>query len=478
MNFNGTDLTTILKVNKITGRGLTEWEVGTLAVPNRDGLYYRNGSKRRKERIINVDVTIMAKSMRDLRGKIDQLNNILDVDEPKPLIFSDEPDKVYYAIPETPSNGDDGIDYINQSTIKFICPDPYKYGPEISLSFDTDVFTISNNGATEAKPVFDLEAKVPVTIAAIQNQLGEHVILGQPTTTTDTTYQKEVLVMRDTCSTTTGWTQAGYVDNGYIGGNIGVDNDAFIAETVGSAILPYAWQGPSIKRSIGKSLQDFRLEVEVELLNVGRADITGMIEIYMLDDANNTVAKIGIEDVWTNIERVQGKMQLGNLGADRYQYYPIVEKYYGWNNYKGILRLTREGNMWHPYWALVRADGKHDWVSSAFRYTDFDGKYSAKVTQVQIALRLFAGTTKANMRIKDIKVYELNVNSGDVPIIANPGDHIIIDSENDDILINGESRMDLKSFSSSFFTLKKGNNELVVTPEGAFDVTCRYKERY
>lgn len=430
-----------------------------------------------KTRKITVPVNVFYSSISELQKIKEEIASWLIHDEPKELIFDDESDRTYFAIVDGSLELNENLK-VGKGTITFLCPDPYKYGPEVSVKFTSDVFSVINSGTAETLPTFELEVLKPITLAMIQNQDNEYIMLGKPAPIDTPPFVRQELVLHDTCDTITGWAPATYVDNGYLAGNIISTGGAFVVDKVGSAIEPYNWQGPAIKRSIGATLKNFKMEVLVDLLNVG-ANVTGMIEIYLLDSSNKTVMKIGIEDVWPAINQVQGKMQLGELNANRYHYYRTPDYPWGWNNYSGVLRLERDGYKIRPYFALIDSSGREDWVASSFIYYDYESKYQTPITQIQVAMRIWPVTERATMRVKDIKFWRYNEPvSNEVPYIAAPGDVITFDHKTKDILINGEDRMDLKDFGANFFRLKKGENKLIVYPDGAFRTTVKYRERY
>lgn len=75
-------------------------------------------------------------------------------DELKPLIFDDEPDRIYYAVVDGSFDPDEILKW-GQGVIPFICPDPYKYGEEESLILGD--FPIRNVGTLKTNPVFSIK---------------------------------------------------------------------------------------------------------------------------------------------------------------------------------------------------------------------------------------------------------------------------------------------------------------------------------
>ena len=416
----------------------------------------------------------------DSAGEFDQLKHqlfYLFYSEDELTIIRDlTPNREIHVLQEN----DYDIENITQSdgdfSILLTMIDPYAYGQEKTALFPSDAVTLTNEGTAEADPIFELEVIQPVTFAMIQNQDDEYQMIGRPTSVDESKFEKETSIMHETMSTLTGWAQGTFVDNGYVAGEMATDGSAFIASAYGSAMTPYAWQGPSRKTSFSETLQDFRADILVEQLNT--AGETGMIEIYFLDASNNTIAKIGIEDIWSNRAKIQGKFQLGDLN-NRESIYVEADTDSGWNNFNGIIRVVREGNVWRPYWAKIDSNGNHVWRKSRERYVDVEEEYLSPVAQIQVAIRKWPTTDNITQKVKDIKVYKINnPNDDQIPYVAHLGDVITFDHKKDEILINGEERTDLKAFGGQYFKLKNGENQLIVQPSNSFETSVRYRDRY
>jgi len=85
-------------------------------------------------------------------------------------------------------------------------------------------------------------------------------VLGRAASMEQTEYVREELIFNDTMQSTTSWQAATEVDNGYIAGEMGADASGFYANLVGEVIQPRDWQGPSLIKGIGASLQDFKAD--------------------------------------------------------------------------------------------------------------------------------------------------------------------------------------------------------------------------
>ena len=93
-------------------------------------------------------------------NKIAQVKQWLNVDYYKPLIFSEEPSKIYYAIPS------DSLNIIHNGlkqgyvTLSMRCDSPYSYSPEINSNWfdvsDNNTFSIDNNGDCKIYPQINI----------------------------------------------------------------------------------------------------------------------------------------------------------------------------------------------------------------------------------------------------------------------------------------------------------------------------------
>ncbi|MED3687282.1 phage tail family protein [Peribacillus butanolivorans] len=110
--------------------------------------------KNTRVRPLPLPVFLKANSIKDLQKVKEDLAEWLIHDEPKPLIFDDEPDRIYYAVVDGSFDPDEILKW-GQGVIPFICPDPYKYGDAESLLLGD--YPIRNEGTLKANPVFSIK---------------------------------------------------------------------------------------------------------------------------------------------------------------------------------------------------------------------------------------------------------------------------------------------------------------------------------
>ncbi|WLR41669.1 phage tail family protein [Bacillus carboniphilus] len=136
LTFNGKDLSELIRVTEINGRGPLSQTTIRQSIPGKDGSFFQR--RQLTERVLSVSFLMIADSLNDLRKKVDQLNGVLNTDFEVPIVFSDEPNMTYYGILEGNSDLEE-IASVGKGTLTFVCTDPFKYGIEKRVSFTQSV---------------------------------------------------------------------------------------------------------------------------------------------------------------------------------------------------------------------------------------------------------------------------------------------------------------------------------------------------
>ncbi|WP_273379143.1 distal tail protein Dit [Symbiobacterium thermophilum] len=470
-SFNG-ETRDYLKV--LRGRKRPAWASvtrGLLIVPGKPGGYLQNTAI--QPRTIDVPVMIEGENIANLQKIKEDLASWLVTEEPKELIFEDEPDRVYFAIVDETFDPDELV-RVGQGTIKFICPDPYKYGLEKEAIFPSDVVSLNYEGTAPGEPVFELEVLQPVTFAMIQNQNDEYMLIGKPVNVEEQIpIEREQRIFWSEANDLTGWATGNGID-GAVAGSIQTDGYRFYPASYGTGT---GWHGPAIKTSLPEVLEHFRVDALVDFFNSGSS--VGRVEIYLLDDAGAVIGKIALKDITAHYAETYGEARVGDSNINYHLIDQTGDTPSAWNNFYGMLRIGRYDGQWFAY--IAKIDPKTG-VHTARMYRswkDTAGQFTKNLAQVMIHFGQMGTYTPATVKLHDIKVFKWNpITQADIPYIAYEGDKITFDHKDKNILINGETRLDLKDFGARFFKLKPGENILTVYPEQAFNVTCRYRKRF
>lgn len=470
MYLEGEALSFVKEINKEVARA-APIRRKSINVPGRPGAI-PNGFDT-DPRPIKVTVEIEAESKEDWLDKAEILAGFVIREEPVELEFESEPGRYYKAEFEGELDTRE-LNIYGQIDLNFICNDPHSYKREVAFNFVDGAASVAIGGTVPSKPIYEIDVLEDITHLDIFTN--EHYLrFGKLAPIDEPVYERQTLVMTDNLTTLNGWSLATTVDNGYIAGAMQATPAGFVASNFGTAITPHKWQGPSVQKPLTQALQNFRIDIPIVLLN--NAKNTGMIEVYLKDAQGNTVMKIGLEDIWYTMKRNQGKFQLGNVATRKVQHYRVPDYAPAWNDFRGMLRLYRDGNRFRPYFSIIDTKGKHNWVSSAYVYTDIAGEYLAPITSIQVAIRKFPGSGQADMRIDSIKVWRLNDPKAGVPIMAQKGQKIIIDSGAGVVLVDGEEREDLKDWFSDYFAIKPGSTTLLIQPADKVAGKIRIRER-
>lgn len=475
MWLGGVDLSDHFYVLEVSGRSLTPYDIQAFSVSGMSGSYYQG--KTIPPKTLVVKALMVHETSETLRDAIDTLNGVLDSEEPEPITFSDEPDRTYFGIFNSVTEGVE-VDGKHIVTITFFRPDPSKYGPEQQINFTSDVQTITNEGTADADPNIELTAKEPTTFAMIQNQDKEYQMIGRPVDSEEAPAEKYPRFLGESGSSLIGWSHrtAGYAMadgpfGGIAGGSMKVTGYSFMADTFGTN--PNGWTGPMIRRSFSSDIQDFKAILDVGMLN--KAGGCGKVVIQFLDASDNIVASMGVYDATNGYANNRVTFRLGGAkemfltqGANKNQF----------DNTRMWLEMTRKGEEFNARVYRKNENGDLNYRSISKPYYDRTNQFQQSIRQVQIYIAKAKEHKIFDMHMHGLSVFGISdLNALQVPYIADVGDVITFDHVENVLRVNGEPRKDLKDFGGSYFKLKKGINQLVVHPS-VFDVKCKYRERF
>lgn len=160
--FDGYDVRDYVHNIRDIKRGLfAPRQIKTQDIDGMDGSYFVRA--RSQSRPIEFVVTLTGETKSELRDQADLLADILLTERPVPIQITDEPDMTYFGI-VADDGAFDELAKLGFATINILCPDPYKYGPERVVTFDstgTATVVFAGNSTTTARatgrsnPVFE-----------------------------------------------------------------------------------------------------------------------------------------------------------------------------------------------------------------------------------------------------------------------------------------------------------------------------------
>ncbi|TEA80733.1 distal tail protein Dit [Bacillus thuringiensis] len=470
-------------VNDIRGRGILSDEINELTVPHRPGSYFLN--KRTPKRVLEIDFSLKGVSLFELRKRIDELNSLLNTAEPVKITFTDEPDFVYYGIKESVEENLEKSN-IHQATITIICSNPYKSGFTKTIEFQANerglAANVQNKGSVESNPIIEIEVTKPSTFLDVWN--GDNYFrIGRPLRMDQVPVERNQRVMWDEMSTTVGWTNVPNSEDMIGGGAFKVDAGSRLVPVYLGETNIKGWHGCIAKKNIPQGpLQDFIMQAYVGVRS-SHPDQMGRVEIGLLDENSDYVARISMNDVHWQAEQNTGFAKLGNKKK------PVSERVLinepgdhptTWNQYRGRLWLARTGNRWEAYISKFLWNTEKDDSERFVVWEDENNVNMDKVAQVQISISQFSDNMFCtDMSIDDLKIWKVNMNTQDnPPYIFDVGDKVVIDTERSLVSINGKKAINLKDIFSDYPVVSKGSNKLEIMPSDVGIAKVTYRERY
>lgn len=480
-------------IQMLVGRKRPSWapvKRKLVRVPHRAGALLLNTET--EERRIDVPLVIKAKKdMADLQKLKEDLADWLYTEQPAELIFDDELDRTYLALIDGSVDLDEIVNR-GRGVITFVCPMPYKLGKSNTHKFTQEWSTettsyFTNKGNVEAPALIEMTVKKPSTFLDVW--FGEYphnrdyFRIGYPLTVEQTTVQERERVMWDEMATPVGWTPVtGQVEEMKGTGSFkSRDGYALYCEDYGQE---KGFHGAIAKKNIpGGPIQDFEMEAWVRLKSKSIGEM-GRVEVLLLDDTSNIVARINMNDLYWDAEITKAYMRIGNAGTpnsirklvDTNGAHPNT-----FNQFYGRLRIARRGKEWSVYVARFRDGTEIDDASLPVKWVDEVGNpmTERKIAQVMIAICKWDNNQPVDViQIDDLKIWKVNkVPSNAQPYIFDTGDKIVIDTEKSLVTINGKNAINLKEIFSNFPIVIRGENRIDIMPPDV-NATISYRERY
>ncbi len=480
-------------IQMLVGRKRPSWapvKRRLVRVPHRAGALLLNTET--EERRIDVPLVIKAKKdMADLQKLKEDLADWLYTEQPAELIFDDELDRTYLALIDGSVDLDEIVNR-GRGVITFVCPMPYKLGKTNTHKFTQEWSTettsyFTNKGSVEAPALIEMTVKKPSTFLDVW--FGEYPYnrdyfrIGYPLTVEQTTVQERERVMWDEMATPVGWTPVtGQVEEMKGTGSFkSRDGYALYCEDYGQE---KGFHGAIAKKNIpGGPIQDFEMEAWVRLKSKSIGEM-GRVEVLLLDDTSNIVARINMNDLYWDAEITKAYMRIGNSGTpnsirklvDTNGAHPNT-----FNQFYGRLRIARRGKEWSVYVARFRDGTEIDDASLPVQWVDEVGNpmTERKIAQVMIAICKWDNNQPVDViQIDDLKIWKVNkVPSNAQPYIFDTGDKIVIDTEKSLVTINGKNAINIKEIFSNFPVVIRGENRIDIMPPDV-KATVSYRERY
>ncbi|MDA1966227.1 distal tail protein Dit [Bacillus cereus] len=436
-------------------------------------------------RVLPVPVGIIAPNGIGLERLKEEIASWLITEQPAELIFDIENERTFLAVVDEEFNIDEFVD-IGKGVLKFICPMPYKLGPTRTVEIQADerelAVNIQNKGSVESNPIIEIEVTKPSTFLDVWN--GDNYFrIGWPLRMDQVPVERNQRVMWDEMSTIVGWTNVPNAEDMVGGGAFKVDAGSRLVPVYLGETNIKGWHGCIAKKNIPQGpLQDFIMQAYVGVRS-SHPDQMGRVEIGLLDENSDYVARISMNDVHWQAEQNTGFAKLGNKkkpAGERVLINEPGDHPTSWNQYRGRLWLARTGNRWEAYISKFLWNTEKDDSERFVVWEDENNVNMDKIAQVQISISQFSDNMFCtDMSIDDLKIWKVNMNTQDnPPYIFDVGDKVVIDTERSLVSINGKKAINLKDVFSDYPIINKGLNKLEIMPSDVGIAKVTYRERY
>ena len=479
VKFNGVDITKYITVlDGFTVHSGTNWDPSCASVSGKSGESFTH--TRYKAKVIPMPFAIKG----DINTKYDEISKVLRVSEPKELIFSNIPDRMFYAIPK----GDFEFTEVNKTsgigTITWLVPD----GLAHSTTEKTFEASANSDGVLEATVVNNGTVSVPVSYEIVHNHengfigiVSEYGILqyGSADEADDEAREKSETLLKytnpsDYNAMTEGKGILASNDTFPMTGKLTGYEDGWLRmQSSGSGS---SWHGAARQVTLpadssgNSGAVNFKLDANI-LFQTSKATEMGLLELVVGDENGEHLASIHIVKSSKSDSMCSAIFQVQAVEKGRVKYEPNASSATSSKN--GLVSISKSGELFefvfggktYPFRVPEAAEKK------GLSITIFIGQYGSDVNPVR---NMAFG--KMSFR-KDKVQYRV-----DIPNRYADGDVITIDGETTKMYVNGVIALGDEVKGSTHFHVPPGESKIqfyfsdFCNP--APDVTVRIREAY
>lgn len=482
VKFNDQELNTYIKVlSGFTPRVGAEWEPTLLDLGgDRRGSIFQYTTY--KSKIIPMPFEISGESIEE---KYDALMKILNVDEPKPLIFGCTPSKVYYAIPTGALDMEEVL-YYGSGVIEWLVPEGVAYSiTEVTAQNNgSKTITVENNG-TEAVPIsFDVIMKSDNGYFALVLD-DRYYQIGHTEEVDRETYDESIQLFDDHFNIDRGWRQNVGVTPpvtpkrdqvGTIKYNQESENEGYAY--VSTYAAGDSWHGASISKDLASISggpptnwrATWRFDFNTDGASSPEAGV-GHQSVTFSDEDDNIIVSVVFED--NNPNKNSSDMAV-YIGQQRMWTVKNTDDFY----------VTGRGD--NGPCVVVEKIGAT--ITVRFSYADINKSFEAELPEAKLkkvtwyAAQYGERVAMRNNFFRAINIVRHNVDKWeDIPNYFSAGDELEMEGETGKLYINGVYNTDVVDMGSKTLMLPPGQHTIgILTSDFAQipDVTIKYRERW
>lgn len=491
VKFGSIELSDYFKVTDLQRDIGTERKNDTVKVGKSDGEKYLGFYREKK----TIPMSFVLRY--DLIEKRRELARILDVSEPQQLIFGDEPDKFYMAVPDGKIDLSE-INFLGKSSINWLVVDGIAHNLEYSNASLTDqgIISIENKGSYKSYPVLEAKMQSDNGLIAFINQNGKILQFGNPDEPDTVDYVESDRVIWDTVMIPGAEASRGWKTNEYIFESLwdgryklnangtrkfGSDGDYHFVTVDSYGTGTGGFKGITYGRKISPDSQGHVGAMDFESrhgvwFESGSIRQTGIFLTELRDKNNAAVCSIVFYKLASTNNKAGIRINIkGNV--KEWSFEPTA-----WNFYtkKGReFSIVKEGST-----IRMHVGGT---VNGGFVHSiTLDSLKDIEVTDVVYYMGVpISGTPLSHMKLTHSTFRKDNVDKvRDIKNLFGEGDILTIDTQSGSALLNGIESYALGALGNDYegFALEPGvnkiqciNSEWVATP---IEFTMKWRDAY
>ncbi|QYA42059.1 phage tail family protein [Macrococcoides bohemicum] len=456
-------------------------------IPGRDGAVLKNRELNHYE--FDLPLYALNDSIYGEKNHDEILNELVrlfDYDKPVKLKLSSK-NWYWYAMFDGPFEIDMTKDGFIEFSVKVILLDPYKYSDtEYTSPAYKDQIAVKNDGTAKTYPIIEATAIKDSTMFMITRADEDYFQVGEPESANNETKDLNPILVKSTGNTLSGWqyeTQGKIIskNEGSALANGTVETNGY---TIGAATFGTrnnkGWYGPALKRSLFHPVNDFTVTADMKLFDQTKGTSSvGKVMVHLYDEMNNVVCTFGLYDATGSKNNIKAWFGIYNEFGERFEIYDNAGNY-AYDDEYIYLSVSRRDNVWRfKTWHYYKdAKGKRKITSRMNKvYNDRGGIYSKTIAQVGFQISRHTNFEVQKARINEIKLQE-HLGGNEIPYIVKAGEVVYIDMDQEFVTIDNEPALQHKAFGSDYFYVDKGITELFVLPQGYFDTTVTWVNRF
>jgi len=464
ITFDGNNLSTYIKVTQVNRGIIPERENRTYTIPKKSGVFYDGYTY--KEKVIPVEFMIVNTDLNAVRRA---LASMLDVEAPAQLVFSDEPNYYWMAVPDGKVDLEE-ILKVGTGSIDFLCPKPWAYKTgesEFILAPSQTKLTAINNGSAPTSPKFTVNFASDCGFIGITSPQGI-IQLGNKIAVDAIPVPKSEKLIESLFKGTgsASWAKNTFQPlhfNAQASGTIYESSTDIKVDNFGTWGTK-EWHGPVLSKELAVDTLGLNTADNWEVFSKFHCRSYGgdavralaMMEFGVFDDTGEYLAGIRMGDSMSVTANVGIGVFVGknadSNGRERAQMWDVGK--YDWFN--GSVRITKMGNNFNFEVFNYSTNRK-------FNKTFYSEALGAKKAKTAY---LFMGKYKDEVGYNDMSVTHFNFTKHhtetmkDIPNIFSNGDELVIDNETGKVTLNGVPYYSGLDIGSNFFPLKQGATDI------------------